>query len=285
MWLVLAAATGIFLTLILPWLFLPWYIALTLFVLLMSWHPERTNWLRRSAVGPLLRKTVGYRFEPAADAEKLDPEQQYIFALHPHGLLCFSEMLTFIFDCPNTELGPLAQRTVPLVATELLWLPLLGHWACALGAESADRENTKRLLAEGRSLALTPGGVREIKYASHNTERRIELRRSAAFLRLAHRKQVAVVPLLTLNEHRCYRFFPTAERLQDASIALFGWPFPMLAFGRFATFWPLSGAGLTLRRGSAVSPAETTLDAFIENYYNELQRVASDSGVELCFVQ
>lgn len=286
MWIILAALVGIFLTLGVPWLVLPWYIAFTLFAICMSWRPARSEWMRKSFVGPSLRSAAGYNFQTADDSTELHADSQYIFAMHPHGLLCFSEMLTFVFDSPFTPIEKFAQQAVPLVATELLWIPVLGHWACSLGCESVDRENMTQLLKQKKSVAITPGGVREVKYTPQCTGGKIVLRKSLHFLKLAYPlKEVRVVPILTIGESSCYTFYPSSNAMQNLFIRLVGWPFPMLALGRWFTFLPGKNSHTTLFRGSPISPdGMETIEEFEEAYYTELSRIAQTQNVELHFV-
>jgi hypothetical protein len=257
--------------------------AITIFIVIMSWTPPRSQWMRTSFLGPKLRSTVGYSLQKASSVQDLEQDYNYMLCMHPHGLFCFSEMLTFVFNSPYTILGELALKTVPLVATELLWVPLLGHWACSLGCDPVDRENMSRLLEQKRSVALTPGGIREIKYAHRCSAQHITLRKTTGFLKLGFAKGTSAVPVLVLGESECYRFYPTSERLQNISMKLFGWPFPVLAAGRGFTFWPLSGAQVTLVHGNAVHPGDTE-EEFIANYYAELSRIAQERGVELRYV-
>ena len=286
MWIILAGLLGIFLTLVLPWLFLPWYIAVTFFVVFLSWRPTRSEWVRKSFVGPSLRSASGYNFQRIEGSAELNADGQYIFAMHPHGLFCFAEMLTFVFDSPYTPIDKFAHETVPLVASELMWMPILGHWVCALGCESVDRENMTQLLQQKKSVAITPGGVREVKYTPQCTTTQIVLLKSLQFLKLAFaKKDVSVVPILTVGESACYTFLPSSNVVQNFFIKLVGWPFPMLAFGRWFTFLPGKNSHTTLLMGSPISPDNIdTVEEFEEMYYAELSRIAQSKNVELHFV-
>ena len=284
MWLILSVLLSIFLTLFLPWILVPWYVTFTCFVAFMTWYPQRSEWVRKSFLGSFLRRSVNYKAEQAAGTTDFDTGEHYIFSLHPHGMFCFSEMLTFIFDNAYTPLGALAQETIPLVATELLWVPIIGHLACALGCQSVEREHVNRLLTEKKSVALTPGGVREVKYASHCRPGHITLLRNTGFLKLAFSKKVSAVPILVLGESSCYRFFKSFEGLQNLSIKLVGWPFPMFALGRWGSFWPRKDSSVKLVIGNPVSPEHCeNVEGFVSAYYEELGRIAASQDTELEF--
>lgn len=285
MWLLLTGLVGFVLLPLLLWVALPWYIAFTLYLVLLSWKPSRSEMIRQSFLGPKLRETVQYTTVCVPDSQELEENAQYIFAMHPHGLFAFSEMLTFVFHNPYTALKRHAVTAIPLVATELLWLPLLGHLAAALGCESVDRENLELLLAQKRSVAITPGGVREAKHAHDCSDQHVTLRKCDAFLKIAYAKSVAVVPMLVTGEHGCYRFLPSVDAVQNLSIRLFGWPFPLFALGRWLTFWPRRSGPLTVSFGSPVCREDAmTEEEFISCYYSELNRIAVTTNVELCYV-
>jgi len=285
MWLLLTGLTGFVLLPLLLWALLPWYSAITLYIILLSWKPSRSEMIRKSFLGPKLRDTVQYKTICVPESQELDETEQYIFAMHPHGLFAFSEMLTFVFHNPYTALKSHAVTAIPLVATELLWLPLLGHLAAALGCESVDRENFELLLGQKRSVAITPGGVREAKHASDCSEQHVTLRKCDGFLKIAYTKSIAAVPMLVTGEHTCYRFLPSVSAVQNLSIKLFGWPFPVFALGRWFSFWPRRSGPLTISFGSPVRREEAmSEEEFISCYYSELNRIAVKTNVELLYV-
>jgi hypothetical protein len=73
--------------------------------------------------------------------------------------------------------------------------------------------------------------------------------------------------------------------MRNFFIKLVGWPFPMLALGRWFTFLPGKNSRTALFRGNPISPnGLDTVEEFEEAYYSELSRIAQAQNVELHFV-
>lgn len=252
-------------------------------VLFLGANPGKIERLRTCAFGPTLRAAVQYTAEALEDTQ-FDPAVRYVYAFHPHGFLCFSEMLTFVFPTEATPLGSLASLVVPLVSAELLMVPVLGHLAAALGCCSVERESMQHWL-QTHSVAVTPGGVREIMDAPLATATQLVMRRATGFLRVAQAANAAVVPILVLGEDSCYRIYQSWGPVQRFFIRAVGYPFPVLAFGRWGTIWPRQGAKLTVVFGNPIdTTAYDTSTELIQYYYETLTRMATAKGVTIHYL-
>jgi hypothetical protein len=168
----------------------------------------------------------------------------------------------------------------------MLWVPLFGHFASMLGCQSVERENYIYHLENGNSVSLTPGGVEEIKLVTKDSANKVHVLRATAFLRAAYSRRVPVVPMLTLGEHTCYRFYPSIESVQNFFMKICGWPFPVLALGRWGSILPRRESSIEIVRGDAMNPQlHESVENFIEAYYLELKRIADTENVELVLVQ
>ena len=94
--------------------------------------------------------------------------QPAIFVLEPHDVLPVS-----IFSlCDFLGALPGKRRLIGCISSACFRVPLMRHvwsWVCA---ESVDRGNVVRLLKEGVSVCLCPGGVREVIYMGEQQVKR-----------------------------------------------------------------------------------------------------------------
>jgi 1-acyl-sn-glycerol-3-phosphate acyltransferase len=112
--------------------------------------------LRQTFLATWLARGLGYRLTL--------PEQRFLagpllFACRPHGVLVVSAWLTFLggrLDLPGRRPTLLAVHSV------IFALPGLRELALTLGCIDVSRESIERALAHGFSVAVLPGGVREM---------------------------------------------------------------------------------------------------------------------------
>ena len=91
-----------------------------------------------------------------------------IFVLEPHDVLPVS-----IFSlCDYLQALPGKRRLIGCISSACFRVPLMRHvwsWVCA---ESIDRTNVVRLLKDGVSVCLCPGGVKEVIYMAQQQQRK-----------------------------------------------------------------------------------------------------------------
>lgn len=252
------------------WLHLP---VLGAFYYVMCFGPRPKalsfDWLGRILAFWLFWKTDDPRGYYSGSRHK----EQYIFAIHGHSLYCLSEMLPFVLHTRPPTGRCKTRRAVPLVSDALAGVPLIGHIAVAQGCQSVGRDNFLSNLAVGRSVAMAPGGVREVLFAAKSTGEELHIIRNTEFLRIAFKRSVSVVPVVSIDEYKCWHFYsvpPRLRKFQQYCIGMFGWPLPMLASGWHGSFWPKS-THLTTRFCEARNPEDyNTEEDFIEAYYSGL---------------
>lgn len=86
-------------------------------------------------------------------------------------------------------------------ATVLFWLPVVREMLLLLGVRDASRPNLQRLLREGYSVAICPGGIWEQVNTSEFEEKHY-CQRGLGFLRLAMEAGVPLLPLYTFGENQ-----------------------------------------------------------------------------------
>jgi hypothetical protein len=122
-------------------------------------HP----WLRNARPFRWLKALLAYELKKY---ETPPPAGPVLYACRPHGMLAVSAWLTFLDGTMDRRLGnPRATDTRPVllaVHSVLFSLPLVRDLALALGCIDVSRESIEAALAHGYSVAVLPGGVREM---------------------------------------------------------------------------------------------------------------------------
>lgn len=202
---------------------------------------------------------------------ELDPNSNYIFCGHPHGIFCSSLFLAF-----STEsLG--FSKLFPGLSVHFLTLP--GHfknpfvrdWILLHGMLDTSRETCKRVVGKGhgRCIALAVGGARECLIAEPGTFNIIADRRKG-FVRMALETGASLVPVLCFGENDLF----------DASVV--GGD---TAMGRFQT-WGLKNVGITAPNFSWLGPHRVPLNVVIgkpikvDRYEGDIMSEAGRTSVD-----
>ena len=155
-----------------------------------KWCLSIGNWIMRMGSEYFKLKVVLEDY----DAMRLSAEtgKPAIFVLEPHDVLPVS-----IFSlCDFLGALPGKRRLIGCISSACFKVPLMRHvwsWVCA---ESIDRKNVVRLLKEGVSVCLCPGGVREVIEMSIQQEQRSKrLHNSKGLKRSTTNSKTAIIPL------------------------------------------------------------------------------------------
>lgn len=228
------------------------------FVWLPLWATMR-DWYRHRAV----------RVPPLGGAPASPLPRIAIYGCHPHGMLALSAAFTFLVPQRGVLLTPVRLATHSL-HTALPGLRELMLWA---GCVDVTEEAILSTLSYDRSVALVPGGVREM-----GAPLRPAHERSEGFLRIAHGIDCPVVPVFLGGErHVCHVWhneprWLTRVRAWCARRHRCRFPFPTFFWPR----WPSDVPALETRFGEPVDPrAYKTLDAFAAAYWQELARISN----------
>lgn len=112
--------------------------------------------VRRTWIGPFLRWCL--RHEIVQDPLRPVPPGPVLFVCRPHGILVVSAWLTFL-----TTNALSSRRPVLLAIHSIVFsLPLCRELALLLGCIDVSRDSIEAALAHGYSVAVLPGGVREM---------------------------------------------------------------------------------------------------------------------------
>lgn len=134
--------------------------------------------------------------EGEAEGEGTDPA---VYVFHPHGMFAVApafHTLTELTDWPVRGMKAAG-------ASWLFWFPIVGEVLEAAGAIPAKYETMKKVLVEGKSLAVAVGGVDEILESTPG-RLRLALSRRRGIFKMALETGTALVPVLTYGENELY---------------------------------------------------------------------------------
>jgi len=102
------------------------------------------------------------------------------------------------------------------------------HFYSWSGSTDAEKSTVRRLLSEGKTPALCPGGVQEVTYMTDPTAKEIILymRSRLGLIKLAAEHGVPIIPIFSFNQRKVYDFWVP------------NWPW-LHKFGRKIGFLPI----------------------------------------------
>lgn len=179
------------------------------------------------------------------DMKSLEKCGPAIFALEPHNILPLS-----IIGLNDIVSGIPGHKVLGCVTSSFLWVPLIKHIYTWTFATSVAKENLHRIIGEGISPAICPGGVRELFYLPSHPQSKLSiasvlhqdpisnkatehvvypyqeivlyLRQHTGFLQLAYEHQIPVVPVFAFGLHTSFPhyYIPTSPWIVRWSQAL-----------------------------------------------------------------
>ncbi|KAF0700338.1 Aste57867_9151 [Aphanomyces stellatus] len=170
----------------------------------------------------------------------LDPSKQYIFGCHPHGILILSRLATFGGNFEQLFPGIQARA---LGATPMFYIPMAREICMWVAAVDASPTTAVRVLQQGMSVIVYPGGSKEIFLTDPNsTETALVLGDRMGFVKLAIQYGADLVPMFAFGEKWMYNIWnpPTSVRqffLKTLKVPL------LLFWGRFGTWLPVRLTG------------------------------------------
>ncbi|KAH9526872.1 2-acylglycerol O-acyltransferase 2-A isoform X2 [Dermatophagoides farinae] len=197
---------------------------------------RRWNWFRRLPTWRLFAEYFPVRLIKTAD---LPMDKNYIFGIHPHGILCFSHVVNFWSEGTNfSQLFP--GITPHLVTLNLQFkIPLQREVLLAIGACSASKESLEFILRQkkgtGNAVGLIIGGAREVLDTIPNTMI-LTLKKRKGYAKVALENGASLVPVISFGENELYQTMHHEEmtivrKIQEKLYKLLTFT-PPLFFGR-----------------------------------------------------
>jgi len=229
-------------------------------------HPER-GWSRELMFARRYWKGFGWKVEYDAP---LDPKNQYLFAGAPHGVIPLG--LNALLNDPSYPLA--------LGARVQFWVPIVRDFMMAFGVVDANRQTFQNALAAGRSVAIVPGGVREMMM-SHPSMTKLKLNsKNSGFCVEAFRYGVPLVPVFSFGEHNFYdqRKLNVSMEWQLRIKKLLGGVHPFIPVGRDGGLMPcvvnhtvVYGKPIPVPKKESPTPEE--VNALRIQFYHELMKL------------
>lgn len=137
---------------------------------------------------------------------EINPKRNYLFASHPHGILCSGAFGSFATDALNVkELFPGLSFSVLTLEVNYRW-PILRDLILSLGVCSCKRESMNALLTTkggGKACVLIPGGAPE-SLDSHPGSYVVQLKNKKGFIKVALQNGASLVPVFSFGETEIY---------------------------------------------------------------------------------
>eukprot|EP01038_Epipyxis_sp_PR26KG_P009544 gene9544-12855_t len=128
------------------------------------------------------------------DAEAVEKCGQAIFALEPHDVLPLS-----IFAFNDDACGVKGHKCLGCLTSAAFSVPIMRHVYTWMRAVSIDKKNVTKLLTQGYSPVICPGGMQEVFYMENKKEVVLYLSKRAGFIKLALIHGVAIIPCFTFG--------------------------------------------------------------------------------------
>eukprot|EP00742_Colponemidia_sp_Colp-10_P010315 GILJ01011322.1.p1 GENE.GILJ01011322.1~~GILJ01011322.1.p1 ORF type:complete len:352 (+),score=33.59 GILJ01011322.1:94-1056(+) len=130
----------------------------------------------------------------------LDPTKLYMFGIHPHGILPFAGVGNFGSEMNNiSQLFP-GVKLRGLAASFCFYMPGYRDMLLAQGVCDAARYSASKLLRQGTSVFVVPGGATEALYSTPK-EDVLFLKNRHGFIRLALQHGASLVPVFSFGEN------------------------------------------------------------------------------------
>jgi Diacylglycerol acyltransferase len=239
--------------------------------------PSESEWFRSLSAWEWMRKiyfsiTVEYPKQPERKERDESKRGQTIYAIAPHGVYGAGTIMYFV-------LNPLYLRCVAAGTRLLSWIPIAREVCALSGYVNAHRYLMVEQLNKKRSMVLIPEGMRGLLHI-HEKEGSLEVierkerpRKGfiAAAMESKHAKDISIVPVYIEGQRETYRVYFVWKWFQQRMLERFGYPWPIVAFGHWGSFWPRP-VKLTVKMGKEIRLKEFQhIDQVFEAYVNELK--------------
>ncbi|KAH7641153.1 2-acylglycerol O-acyltransferase 2-A isoform X1 [Dermatophagoides farinae] len=166
---------------------------------------RRWHWFRRL---PMWRWFAEYFPVKLIKTTDLPADRNYIFGMHPHGILCFSHFVNF--GTEGTNFSQLFPGITPhLITLNFQFLmPLQREQFSLTGACSASKESLEFILSKkkgtGNAVGLIIGGAREVLDTIPNTMI-LTLKKRRGYAKVALENGASLVPVISFGENELYQ--------------------------------------------------------------------------------
>ncbi|CAG2173255.1 unnamed protein product, partial [Oppiella nova] len=163
------------------------------------------KWYRRLSI---FRHFASYFPLKLVKTHDLNPDKNYIFACHPHGIIALSHIYHFTSNSPSFQqlFNGFTVRMCGLMWN--FWFPLCRDSLMAIGFISSNKSSIEWCVSGkegtgGQVVAVIVGGGREAHYAMPYTMR-LCLKHRKGFVKIALKHGASLVPVLAFGENELW---------------------------------------------------------------------------------
>eukprot|EP00850_Spirogloea_muscicola_P010383 SM000061S19210 [mRNA] locus=s61:94751:96513:- [translate_table: standard] len=162
------------------------------------------------------------------DATAFDADQNYVLAVEPHSIL----PVGLLGICSHAGHTPF-KKTIALASSAIFYTPIVRHLWSWMGLAPATKSTFARLLRDGYTVSLVPGGVQECLYMKHGEEV-VFLKQRLGFVKLAMQAGAPLVPCFCFGQTGTYRWWRPSGTWYNQLSRQIGFA-PMAFWGMFGT--------------------------------------------------
>lgn len=182
----------------------------------------------------------------------LHEREQVIYAVAPHGIHGEAVILNF-------ALNPLYESVAIIATSILFYIPICREFYGLGGAVPGTSAQISKLLDSSKSILIVPEGMRGAIHPNNSLGvlKGIpgECEPRKGFIRCAvasrNHKSLVIVPVWMEGVDKMYTSFNIFPWLQKLILKNYYYPFPLLNFGWYGTFWP-KPVKLTIKFGEPI---------------------------------
>jgi hypothetical protein len=182
-----------------------------------------------------------------------------IYSIHPHGILS-KGFIAFAHD----KIGNKLVR--PAIHNVIFYLPFFREVSILNGYIPCTKERISQTLQKGYSVAILPGGIKELPIAPNNNDI-IFIKNRKGIFEIAHQEQVPIVPVVVYGENELY---------YNLSFPFFGVKFPLMV-GRFPLYWRPFDVELKYAFGKPIVGSNSSED-LRSKYVEEIKEIDKKYG-------
>jgi 2-acylglycerol O-acyltransferase 2 len=179
----------------------------------------RRDWVRRAAWWTYLRDYFPVNLIKTAD---LDPEKNYIFGYHPHGIISVGALVNFATEATGwSETFPGIEVSLLTLAVQF-YTPFWRELLMSLGLNDVGKASCNSILSsgKGKSIAIVIGGAQESLQSKPGTAD-LTLKGRKGFVAIALNHGASLVPAFSFGENDLWNQVDNSEgtsvrKVQDA---------------------------------------------------------------------
>ncbi|CAG5119165.1 unnamed protein product [Candidula unifasciata] len=196
---------------------------------------RRSEWVRR---WPLFKWGAAYFPVQLIKTQEIDPSKNYIFACHPHGVMCHSHFINFASEGTDFSAKFAGIKPYLTVLSGQFMFPVFRDYFILSGSIEVSRPSVEWVLTKegtGNAVCIMIGGALEALEARPGSFT-LKIKSRKGFCKLALRHGAGIVPVFAFGENDLYEQIPNPQgslvrRLQNFLTHLFGFS-PALFHGR-----------------------------------------------------